>query len=67
MENKNKNQETHNGNNTSNRGFASMPREKVVEIAKKGGEASHGGTVEKGHQGAHASGSSKNSHKEEKK
>jgi general stress protein YciG len=29
--------------NKSKRGFASMPEKKVKEIAKKGGESSHGG------------------------
>lgn len=27
----------------SKRGFAAMPREKVQEIARKGGQSSHGG------------------------
>lgn len=43
-----------NGDNTANRGFASMPHKKVVEIARKGGEASHGRTAEKGQQEVHA-------------
>lgn len=30
-------------NNTSNRGFGGMDDEKQREIARKGGEASHGG------------------------
>lgn len=31
------------GSGTQNRGFASMDEDKQREIAKKGGEASHGG------------------------
>lgn len=31
------------GSSTSKRGFAAMSKEKQREIAKKGGEASHGG------------------------
>jgi general stress protein YciG len=34
---------TENKNDTSKQGFGSMPHEKVQEIAKKGGESSHGG------------------------
>lgn len=44
---------------TENRGFASMPHEKVEEIAHKGGEArkeqlGHEGYVELGHKGGQA-------------
>jgi len=45
--------------NTSKRGFASMPREKVQEIASKGGHASaekagHEGMAERGRKGGRA-------------
>ena len=45
---------------TSRRGFASMPPEKVHEIASKGGRASaekagHEGMAERGHEGGKAS------------
>ncbi len=57
MENKNN---TNEHNNTSKRGFASMPHEKVEEIASKGGHASaeragHEGMAERGSKGGHAS------------
>ena len=57
-------------NNTSKRGFASMPEERVEEIAKKGGHASaekagHEGMAERGRAGGHASGRSKSSQEEE--
>jgi general stress protein YciG len=42
MPNNEKNREGRNGQqNTSNRGFASMDREKQREIASKGGKAAH--------------------------
>lgn len=48
------------GNNTKNRGFASMPQEKVEEIARKGGHASaekagHEGMAARGRAGGQAS------------
>ena len=54
-DNKNKNDKSH----TDKRGFASMPHEKVQEIARKGGEASsekagHEGMAERGHKGGEA-------------
>ena len=61
MENKNKTQGNNgNSNNTQNRGFASMPHEKVQKIASKGGHASaekagHEGMAERGRAGGHAS------------
>lgn len=50
---------TKNQSGTQNRGFASMPHEKVEEIAHKGGEArkeqlGHEGYVELGHKGGQA-------------
>ena len=50
---------TKNESGTQNRGFASMPHEKVEEIAHKGGEArkeqlGHEGYVELGHKGGQA-------------
>lgn len=56
MENKHKNQENHHGDNTHKRGFASMPKEKVEEIASMGGKAS--GESKHSHKGEN--------HKEEK-
>ena len=61
MENKNNTQgKNGNANNTHNRGFASMPHEKVQEIASKGGHASaekagHEGMAERGRKGGHIS------------
>jgi general stress protein YciG len=61
METKHNNtQENGNSNNTQNRGFASMPHEKVQEIASKGGHASaekagHEGMAERGRAGGQAS------------
>jgi uncharacterized protein len=37
------NQKSGSQNQNSNRGFASMDKEKQRDIARKGGEASHGG------------------------
>jgi general stress protein YciG len=55
------NKTTQTGNGNSNRGFASMPHEKVEEIARKGGEASaqkagHEGMAERGRKGGESSG-----------
>lgn len=60
MATKNKIQENTHGNNTKNRGFASMPHEKVEEIARKGGQASaqkagHEGMAARGRAGGNAS------------
>jgi uncharacterized protein len=43
---------------TSNRGFASMDKEKQREISAKGGQASHGGTSGKSSSGGTRGGSS---------
>ncbi len=43
-------------NDTSNRGFASMDEDKQREIAKKGGEASHGGNRQGGDGGQQSGG-----------
>jgi general stress protein YciG len=60
MANKYNTQENGNNKNTHNRGFASMPHEKVQEIASKGGHASaekagHEGMAARGRAGGHAS------------
>ena len=61
MKNKHNNtQGNGDSNNTQNRGFASMPHEKVQEIASKGGHASaekagYEGMAERGRAGGHAS------------
>lgn len=51
--------DTNSQGNTNKRGFASMPHDEVVGIAKKGGEAraaqlGHEGYVELGHKGGEA-------------
>jgi general stress protein YciG len=59
MSNKNPNKHSNQASGTSARGFASMPHEKVQEIASKGGHASaekagHEGMSERGHKGGEA-------------
>lgn len=44
-----------NGNNTSNRGFASMDENKRREIARKGGQNSHKGDQNSGNSGSEGS------------
>lgn len=45
-----------NGDNKNHKkGFVSMSHEKVQEIARKGGEASHGGTSKKSDDSSHSS------------
>jgi general stress protein YciG len=72
MENKNTQENNKNTQENSNarKGFASMPHEKVEEIASKGGHASaekagHEGMAERGRKGGQASGESKHKKAEE--